>query len=113
MIYYRLRSVDIDGKNEISQVRSIRIGKKNEQTISILTYPNPVSSELRITIPTNWQGNKVSYELVSNNGQVAKRSVAKSASQTESISVNSLAPGVYVVKVFCNGEMAYQKIIKL
>ncbi len=112
VIYYRLRSVDTDGKSELSQVRSIRIGKKSEQTISILTYPNPVSSELRVTIPTNWQGKKVSYELLNNNGQVAMKTIAGAGSQTETMQVNSLAPGFYIVKVTCNGETAQQKIIK-
>ncbi len=112
VIHYRLRSVDNDGKSELSQVRSIRIGKKNEQTISIVTYPNPVSSELRITIPANWQGKKVSYELFNHNGQVTIKNIVGASSQTEAMNVNSFAPGFYIVKVTCNGEIAQQKIIK-
>ena len=112
VIYYRLRSVDKDGKSELSQVRSIRIGKKNEQTMSIVTYPNPVSSELRITIPANWQGKKVSYELFNHNGQVTIKNIVGASSQTEAMNVNSFAPGFYIVKVTCNGEIAQQKIFK-
>jgi len=112
VIYYRLRSVDIDGKSELSQVKTIRIGKKNEQSISILTYPNPVSAEVRVTIPTNWQGKKVSYELLNSNGQIMQRNIAATGSQTESMNVNSLTPGFYIIKVTCNGETAQQKIIK-
>ena len=112
VIYYRLRSVDIDGKSELSFVSSVRIGKKNEQGINILTYPNPVSTELRITIPTNWQGKKVSYELFSKNGQVAMKNIVGAGSQTETMNVNHLAAGFYIVKVTCNGEIAKQKIIK-
>src|SRR5687768_7031874 len=112
VIYYRLRSVDIDGKSELSQVKTIRIGKNNEQSISILTYPNPVSTELRVTIPTNWQGKKVSYELLNSNGQVMLRNITSTGSQTESMNVNTIAPGFYIIKVTCNGETAQQKIIK-
>ncbi len=112
VIYYRLRSVDIDGKSELSQIKTIRIGKKNEQSISILTYPNPVASELRITIPANWQGKKVNYELFNNNGQVVIKNITVAGSQTEALNVNSLAPGFYIVKVTCNDETAQQKIIK-
>ena len=32
--------------------------------------------------------------------------------QTESININSLAPGFYIARVICNGETAQQKIIK-
>ena len=112
VIYYRLRSVDVDGKSELSFVRSIRIGKKNEQGIAIRTYPNPVTTELRITIPANWQGKKVSYELHTTNGLLAMRTVTGNSSQTETINVNSLAPGFYVVRVSSDREVAQQKIIK-
>lgn len=112
VIYYRLRSVDIDSKAQYSQVRMIRIGKQAEQTIAILTYPNPVTNELRITVPANWQGKKVSYEVLNNNGRLSIRTETGSSSQTEAINVSSLSPGVYVVRVICDGEVAAQKIVK-
>ncbi len=112
IIYYRLRSIDIDGSSELSAVRMITIGNQNKQAVTIVTYPNPVSNELRITIPTSWQGKKVTYELFNNNGQTAKRKFVAIANQTESINVNSLAPGFYVVRVLCDDESAQQKVIK-
>jgi hypothetical protein len=90
----------------------VRIGKQNEKSIAINTYPNPVNNELRITIPNAWQGKKASYEVFANNGQVMTRSEVASASQTETINVSKLSAGVYIVKVNCNGETAQQKIIK-
>ena len=112
VIYYRLRSVDNDGTSELSEIRSIRIGKKAEQRISIVTYPNPVSAELRVTIPSNWQGKKVTYELFNNNGQAVVKNTVGASSQTETLNVNRLAPGFYILKASCNGERAQQKIIK-
>ncbi|MGB3004925.1 MAG: T9SS type A sorting domain-containing protein, partial [Chitinophagaceae bacterium] len=112
IIYYRLRSVDIDGKSQLSETRIIRIGSKTDNAVSILTYPNPVTNELRITIPANWQNKKAVYEIYNPNGQVAKRNETASSSQTETINVSSLAPGYYIVKVICEGQTAQQKIIK-
>lgn len=112
VIYYRLRSVDIDTKSQYSQVRMIRIGNQSEQAVTVLTYPNPVTSELRVTVPMNWQGKKVSYEVMSNNGRLAIRTESGSSSQTEAINVSRLSPGIYVVKVTCDGESATQKIVK-
>lgn len=112
VIYYRLRSIDIDGKNELSNIRMIRIGKGTETTISILTYPNPVTNDLRITIPANWQNKKAIYEIFNANGQVAKRVETGSTSQTETINISSFAPGFYIVKVSCNGETAQQRVVK-
>ncbi len=112
VIYYRLRSVDIDGKNELSNIRVIRIGKGSENSISILTYPNPVTSDLRITVPANWQNKRAVYEIFNANGQVARRVETGSSSQTENINISNLAPGFYIVKVSCNGETAQQRIVK-
>ena len=112
IIYYRLRSIDIDGSSELSAVRTITIGSQNKKAVAILTYPNPVTNDLRFTIPTNWQGRKVTYELLDNNGRAAKRKTVTSANQTESINVADLARGFYIAKVICSDESAQQKVIK-
>ena len=111
LIYYRLKSVDIDGKFSYSSVRIIRLGEE-KSGIVLNTYPNPVSNELRITIPYNWQSKKVVYELFNCNGQVTKRTENASSSQTENLNVSLLAPGFYIVKVTCDGQSVQQKIVK-
>lgn len=112
VIYYRLCSVDVDGKFSYSEVRIIRISKQDETTMSIITYPNPVSNELRITVPANWQNKKISFELFNANGQLMKRTDNNNSSQTETIRVNDLNSGIYIVRVSCNGQTAQQKIVK-
>ncbi len=112
VIYYRIRSVDIDGKNEFSETRIIRISKQKEETVSIVTYPNPVSNEVRITIPANWQNKKVVYEVYAANGRMIKRSETASSSQTETMNVSSLSAGFYIVRVSFEGQTAQQKIVK-
>ncbi|MEI2740431.1 MAG: T9SS type A sorting domain-containing protein [Chitinophagaceae bacterium] len=109
---YRLRSVDVDGKNQYSDVRIIRISKQSENNITILTYPNPVSNEIRITIPANWQNKKVVYEVFSLTGQMAKKIQSTNSSQTETLNVSNLNSGMYIVKVTCEGQTAQQKIVK-
>jgi hypothetical protein len=113
VIYYRLRSIDIDGKSEISETRIIRIGKQTEKNISILTYPNPVSNEVRITIPANWQNKKVVYEIFNAAGKAINKIETTNISQTETVNVSSLTPGFYIVRVSFDGKIAQQKIVKL
>ncbi|MEO6612558.1 MAG: T9SS type A sorting domain-containing protein [Chitinophagaceae bacterium] len=110
--YYRLRQVDIDSKADYSSTRIIRTGKQDQTAISILSFPNPVSNELRVTIPNNWQGKKATYEVVNVSGQVAKKIETGNSSQTETINVSNMAPGFYIVRVTCDGQTAQQKIVK-
>ncbi len=112
VIYYRLRSLDMDGKSEISLVRTVRLTKGSEQAIKIVTYPNPVTNELRISIPEKWQGQKVVYELINNNGQPAIKLIANISNQNENLQVSTMTAGFYIVRVTCNGQVAHQKIIK-
>jgi Secretion system C-terminal sorting domain len=112
VIYYRIRSVDQDGKSQYSETRIIRISKTTDSNIAIEAYPNPVINELRVSIPSSWQNKKVVYELFSANGQTAQKVETASSNQTETLNVNNLAPGLYIVRASCNGETAQQKIIK-
>jgi Secretion system C-terminal sorting domain len=112
VIYYRIRSVDNDGKTELSETRIIRISKQAEKIVSITTYPNPVSNEVRVTIPANWQNKKLVYEIYNASGRIAKRIETANSNQTEIINVSTFAPGFYIVRVNYAGETAQQKIIK-
>jgi hypothetical protein len=112
VIYYKIRSVDNDEHYKHSVTRVIRVGKEEENTISLRAYPNPVTSELRVTIPSKWQNKNVVYELYHSNGQMARKIETARSSQTENLNVNGLASGLYIVKVSCEGEIAQQKIIK-
>lgn len=112
IIYYRLRSVDMDGKSELSDTRIIRISKQVEKAVSIVTYPNPVSNEVRITIPTNWQNKKVVYEIINQSGGIVKRTETTSSSQTEVMNVSNFTSGFYIVRVNQAGQTVQQKIIK-
>ena len=112
VVYYRLRSVDIDGKSDLSETRIIRLGQENNNSISLLTYPNPVMNELRITVPNNWQNKPAIVELFNSNGQVSNRKSISGCNQTETINTSNLAPGFYIVRVSCDGKTAQQKIVK-
>ena len=112
VIYYRLRSTDNDGKSQLSETRVIRIGKSAVSSISILTFPNPATSEVRITVPATWQNKRLTCEVIALNGQVVKKSEAANGGQTETVNIATLSPGMYIVRVSCEGQTAQQKIIK-
>ena len=110
--YYRLRSVDFDASFELSAIRTVAVGSQNRAGVAISTYPNPVNSQLKITLPSNWHRKQVTFQVISQSGQVVKRSISGSANQMETVDVTSIAPGIYILSAICNGETAIQKIIK-
>jgi hypothetical protein len=112
ILYYRLRSVDMDGTSKVSDVRVVRIGTVASNTVKIMTYPNPVISDLRITVPQNWQDKSVTYQLVNTNGQTIKTYSTSHASQTEVISMAQVPSGMYFIKVTCGTETGVQSIMK-
>jgi hypothetical protein len=112
VLYYRLRSVDMDGKNTVSDIRIIRLGAANNSAVKITTYPNPVQAELRITVPATWQDKSVVYQLVNTNGQTIKTYTTSHAGQTEVLSMNNVPQGMYIVKVICGNEVGVQAVVK-
>ena len=111
-MYYRLRSVDADGKSYYSEIRTIRISKQADSNMTIIAYPNPVTNELRITIPASWQNRKVTYELIGTNGQRISKTENGCSNQTETMNVTGLVTGCYIISVSCDGGTLEQKIIK-
>jgi hypothetical protein len=111
IVYYRLRSVDIDGKSHLSPVRIIRISKQSEIR-KLVTYPNPASDEVRLTVPADWQNKEVLVEIFNLGGQKLKTLKNNNASQTEIITISNLAKGLYFIKATCGAETAQQRFIK-
>jgi len=111
IVYYRLKMVDFEGRSQRSQIRMIRIGNEKDN-IRLDTYPNPVTSELRITLPLAWQNATVSFDLYNANGQMVKHMVAGKSNQTEILNVNELKTGLYIMKVSNGNETAVQRIVK-
>ena len=110
VVFYRLRYKSLK-ETTYSAIRLVKLNSK-EQGTQIITYPNPVVNELRVTLPNEWQGKNVQLELYSANGTRMHSLQSNSASQTETIKTNSLAKGFYIVKANCNGEILQQRIIK-
>lgn len=111
ILYYRLRMVDIDGKYQYSPVRLIRVGGEAAQ-VKLLTYPNPVTAELRVTLPGEWQSKEVVFDIYSAGGQLVKHIVNNRAGQTEVINMQDMHAGIYLVKVSNGNASAIQRIVK-
>ncbi|MGB8193650.1 MAG: T9SS type A sorting domain-containing protein [Chitinophagaceae bacterium] len=112
VIYYRLKMMDSYKRYQYSPVRIVRIGDAPTE-VQVQAYPNPVINELRVTIPASWQNKQVSYEVYGANGNLVKRISTGNASQTETLNVQGLGKGSYIVKAYTQNESASQRIVKM
>jgi hypothetical protein len=111
IIYYRLKMVDMDGSFSYSSVEVIRVEK--EESNKVITFPNPATSELRVTIPDSWQNKAVIYSIYNMNGSLVKAKINSNAGQTETLNVSDLPVGTYVVKTASGENVSTQKFIKI
>ena len=111
VLYYRLKMVDIDGTFKYSSIRVVRMNVP-DQNVAISTFPNPVTSELRITVPSAWQNRPVTYDVVNISGNIVRRQATDHASQTETISMNDLKAGIYIIRLKSGNEAAVQQVVK-
>jgi hypothetical protein len=110
-LYYRLLMVDKTSEAKLSDVRVIKIAKIKE-SIQLTTYPNPVVNQVKVTIPSAWQGKRVVLELFSSNGVKIQSMQINTANLNETIQMNQLAKGMYIIKVSSDTESAQQQVIK-
>lgn len=111
IVYYRLKMVDQDASFKYSDIEIVRKSDGQDQA-SILVYPNPVISELRVTIPDSWQGKTVSYVIYNGSGSIVQQKLSNNAGQTEIFSLSGSPAGLYVVKVTKDGETIVKQLIK-
>lgn len=112
VVYYRIIAVDQTKETSVSVVKMVRLTKTEAASLALATFPNPVVTDLRVSLPTAWQGKAVTFEVFNANGILAKAAQAANANQTETVSLMNLANGMYVVKATCGGETAAQRIVK-
>ena len=77
-----------------------------------MAYPNPTTGALNITIPFSWQSKQVNYEIYNVSGQLSMKLLNENGSQTQTLNVSKLIPGLYIVKVSCDKQSLTGKIFK-
>ena len=112
-IYYRLNTVDKDGKNSFSKVVSVSLTAHNSQLNSI--YPNPLRAgqDLKLNYASIKTGS-VSVQLVSMLGKRVLNTnlPVNEGSNTLSVAVGHLTAGVYYLSVVSeNGSAQRQQLV--
>lgn len=94
IIYYRIKSVDFDGTEHFSEIRSISlVADANELSV----YPNPVSETIFITSDA-YHEEYLNVELLDATGKVVKKAIINSGNG-EGLAVSDVTNGFYILAV--------------
>jgi hypothetical protein len=110
MAYYRIACKEKTGETSYSAIKTVRLAKEGSASVSV--YPNPVYTKANLTLPQGWQAKPVLVSVYNSTGVQVKTISIRTASQTESLDVQSLPKGIYVVKLQCGEESSEQRIVK-
>lgn len=75
-------------------------------------YPNPVSSRFTIIVPDNWQNKNIIAHIAGLNGAIIRTMEISNASRMQQADISSLPPGIYLIKIDCDGVTITEKIVK-
>lgn len=102
--YYRLRQVDISGRNNYSQ---IIVGQLDGNGNSLTVYPNPTSDRLQIALPNSYNQEDWDLKIWTLEGKLM-RSISKFQLATE-LSVSDLPSGTYSLEI-SHGSLSYKTV---
>ena len=107
--YYRLKSTDLDGKFVFSAIDIVRY--HTGTTSGVTVYPNPVTYEFTVALPSSPAASKMNLSLVNAHGQVVfKKQNLTGSSHTFNIA--HVSAGIYYLVVEHDGIVTTTKIIK-
>jgi hypothetical protein len=106
--YYRIKSVDINGKYGYSTVALVKSGKS---MIVVKAFPSPVIKNVSIQHPTAIAGSSIT--ISSADGRVIKTIVPAAGMQQTDVDLSAAKSGLYLVRYnSSNGESETLKILK-
>lgn len=111
-IYYRLRQIDYDGSEQLSEIRMLSIHQPMAQTI---IYPNPFHSTFTVDIDLS-ESNVLELTLIDTKGEVVfSQAIDGLTNGLNSIQINDLQnvpSGLYILQLTSGSRAKRFKVIK-
>lgn len=114
IIYYRLKSVDMDGKFSYSAIIAVRLGS-NVSIDKISVYPNPFVSNVKISVNSKEAG-IANFRLFSLDGKTVSNTKVKLEAGDNIIvlpEMNKLQSGTYMIEISTADAKLIKKLVKL
>lgn len=109
-VFYRLQSVDIDGRFSNSQILALQLNKTD---IQLLVSPNPAKDILQVQTGKGLAGNAVLTILDAMGRQLYKKDIMlQLGSNTIAINISLLTPGIYYLRLINGGENYLKQFLK-
>lgn len=108
--HYRLKLIDNTGKSSNSDIRTIHLAA--QQNISLVTYPNPVTNGVRVTLPLSWQGKVVNLEMYDLSGKLVASKTLQNAMQTVEMDLTKVSAGLYLLNASSGANQTQQRLVK-
>ena len=100
VLYYRLRQVDFNGTNNLSDV--VKVSNTNTASVAVTAYPNPFNNTVTVSIVSNEEA-QYTYTVKDMQGKVVTTSaimVKQGMNQIPVQQSESLSPGIYFLTVY-------------
>ncbi len=101
--YYRLRQVDFDGTMEYHKVVAVDFRPKGAAAKELTAFPSPATDALQVRLAAPFQTEAI-YTITDLQGRVVLRGVFPAQSAQETISIQSLPSGLFVLSLFHDGR---------
>lgn len=108
VVYYRVKSVDIDGKTNYSSIIKLVNGSSYSNTIKI--YPMPVQSQLNVQ--HHLLGNNARITITTMDGRVIKSIIPGIGASNTMLDVSNLSSGMYLLRLDDNGKIQSTTFVK-
>lgn len=102
MNYYRLKQVDLNGEERISEIVYAMVGSANKD-FKVYAYPNPSTDFISI----NGVEENSEVRILNLQGETVLQT-----NQSKNIPTTSLSAGIYLVQIHSKGKMYQEKIVK-
>lgn len=111
LTYYRLRSMDADGKGSLSKI--VSVNRRPSREVSMIVYPIPARNILHISF-SSIQSEMVTFDIVDMMGRVLSTANIHAAEGENQMTlpIESLASGFYLLHLKMNGSIQTSHFVK-
>ena len=111
--YYRIHSVDFDGKEQFSKIVYVKRNTDKQNTCSV--HPNLASNFIDVEINSS-KDDVISYKILDTSGKIVESSVwevTEESTDVFTLDISNLMNGLYIVSITGNDIYYNAKIMKV